>query len=130
MNEETPSDKPKATPKTRSPKAPATSTTTAKKTSSASTAEKKAPAVKAVAKRTATETDGETRPVRRRSASAKASTPEKTSPPAKLSPEERYRLVQDAAYFIAERDGFQGSSVDYWHRAEREIAQQLVEIGD
>lgn len=38
------------------------------------------------------------------------------------SPEERYRMIQDAAYHIAERDGFQkGKEQDYWLRAEKEI---------
>ena len=45
----------------------------------------------------------------------------------KPSPEERYRMVQSAAYFIAEKDGFQGRDTDYWVRAEREIALQLGE---
>lgn len=45
----------------------------------------------------------------------------------KPSPEERYRMVQSAAYFIAEKDGFQGPDTDYWVRAEREIALQLGE---
>lgn len=34
-------------------------------------------------------------------------------------------MVQSAAYFIAENDGFQGSSADYWVQAERQIAGQL-----
>jgi hypothetical protein len=39
------------------------------------------------------------------------------------SAEERYRMVQSAAYFIAEKDGFQhGCDAQYWARAEREIA--------
>lgn len=45
----------------------------------------------------------------------------------KPSPEERYRMVQSAAYFIAEKDGFQGRDTDYWVRAEREISIQLGE---
>jgi uncharacterized protein YkwD len=43
------------------------------------------------------------------------------------SPEERYRMVQTAAYFIAERNGFQGCSTDHWAAAELEIAAQLGE---
>ena len=44
---------------------------------------------------------------------------------AKISPEERYRMVETAAYFIAERYGFQGNSTDHWASAEIEIAAKL-----
>jgi len=46
-------------------------------------------------------------------------------PVAKPSPEERYRLVETAAYFIAERHDFQGNSTDHWAAAEIEIAAKL-----
>lgn len=39
--------------------------------------------------------------------------------------EERYRMVQTAAYFIAERNGFSGSPTEYWAAAELEIASRL-----
>ncbi len=55
-----------------------------------------------------------------------AALPERTATE-KPSPEERYRMVQSAAYFIAENDGFQGCDTDYWARAESEIAAQLGE---
>lgn len=35
--------------------------------------------------------------------------------------EQHYRLVEVAAYFIAEKDGFAGNPVDYWIAAEAEI---------
>ena len=44
---------------------------------------------------------------------------------AKPTPEERYRMVQTAAYFIAERNGFQGCSTSHWIDAEKEIAEML-----
>jgi len=44
---------------------------------------------------------------------------------AKPTPEERYRRVETAAYFIAERHGFQGRSVEHWAAAEREVAARL-----
>lgn len=37
--------------------------------------------------------------------------------------EQRYRMIEIAAYFIAEKDGFSGSPVDYWIAAEAEISQ-------
>lgn len=43
------------------------------------------------------------------------------------TPEERYRMVEMAAYFIAEKHGFQGRSDAHWAAAEREIAQKLGE---
>lgn len=54
-------------------------------------------------------------------------TPDPTPAPAKPSAEERYRMVQSAAYFIAEREGFQGCDSHYWALAEQEIAAQLGE---
>lgn len=44
---------------------------------------------------------------------------------AQPSPEERYRMVQTAAYFIAERNGFGGCPSEYWAAAELEIANRL-----
>jgi len=44
---------------------------------------------------------------------------------AKPTPEERYRMVQTAAYFIAERNGFSGCATDHWATAEIEIASLL-----
>ncbi|MDD5301440.1 MAG: DUF2934 domain-containing protein [Gallionella sp.] len=44
---------------------------------------------------------------------------------AQPTPEERYRMVQTAAYFIAERNGFGGCSADHWVAAELEIAGKL-----
>ncbi|OGT00816.1 MAG: hypothetical protein A3F73_08735 [Gallionellales bacterium RIFCSPLOWO2_12_FULL_59_22] len=46
---------------------------------------------------------------------------------ARLTPEERYCMVQTAAYFIAERNGFGGCSTDHWAAAEIEIAGKLGE---
>jgi|LSQX01.3.fsa_nt_gb hypothetical protein len=46
---------------------------------------------------------------------------------AAVSPEERYCMVQDAAYYIAERHGFNGDSAYFWALAESEIKLQLGE---
>jgi len=54
-------------------------------------------------------------------------TPAAGKAPAKPSAEQRYRMIQSAAYFLAEKDGFQGSATHYWTVAEREIAAQLGE---
>jgi hypothetical protein len=44
---------------------------------------------------------------------------------AQPSPEERYRMVETAAYYIAERSGFQGCATEFWAAAEIEIANKL-----
>ena len=43
-----------------------------------------------------------------------------------LSPEQRYQMIQDAAYFIAERHGFSGDSAYFWSLAEAEINAKLT----
>ena len=55
-------------------------------------------------------------------ASSKPAANKKTSKP---TPEERYRMVQTAAYFIAERNGFGGCATEHWASAEIEIANRL-----
>jgi len=52
----------------------------------------------------------------------------KAAPAAKkpaISPEQRYQMIQDAAYFIAERHGFNGDSAYFWSLAEAEINAKL-----
>ncbi|MCR4303718.1 MAG: DUF2934 domain-containing protein [Gallionella sp.] len=44
---------------------------------------------------------------------------------AKPTPEERYRMVETTAYFIAESHGFQGRSDEHWAVAEIEVAAKL-----
>ena len=39
----------------------------------------------------------------------------------KASAEERYKMIEEAAYYIAERNGFQGDSNEYWAQAEKEV---------
>ncbi len=41
--------------------------------------------------------------------------------PKKVGAEERYRMVEVAAYFLAERNNFKGSPVEYWTAAEAQI---------
>jgi Protein of unknown function (DUF2934) len=44
----------------------------------------------------------------------------------KISAAERYRMIETAAYFIAERNGFKGNSADNWVAAEAQIAKMLA----
>jgi hypothetical protein len=39
--------------------------------------------------------------------------------------EERYNMIQVAAYYLAERDNFSGSPVEYWMAAEAQIGTLL-----
>lgn len=48
----------------------------------------------------------------------KASSKSKSVP---ASPAERYRMIEVAAYYIAEKNQFAGSATDYWIQAEIEI---------
>jgi len=78
--------------------------TTTKKTTVKTTAKKaaaKKPAKKTVAKKTTTR-------VR------------------KVSAEERYKLIEVAAYYIAEQNNFAGSPVEYWVAAEAEINKKVA----
>jgi hypothetical protein len=53
--------------------------------------------------------------VKKQAAPAKAVTNKVSAAP---SPEQRYRMVQEAAYFVAEKNGFASGSMDYWIAAE------------
>ena len=78
---------------------------------------KKSPAKKAAPKATA-----EKKPV------AKVAPVASKAPAAKkpeVTPEQRYKMVQDAAYFIAERHGFNGDSAYFWSLAEAEVSARL-----
>ena len=39
---------------------------------------------------------------------------------------ERYKMIEVAAYYIAEKNGFAGHSIDYWAAAEKEIDKKLA----
>jgi hypothetical protein len=58
-------------------------------------------------------------------AKPKASTATKKTSKAKTAkagaPEQRYRMIEVAAYYIAEKNGFAGNAADYWVQAEIEI---------
>lgn len=89
---------------------PAKAKTTKKKKDESKT--KKKPAATAKKKATAKKT------TRKKS----ASNPVKR----KISAEERYNMVQTAAYFRAQRDSFRGDSMQYWIDAEKEIDSLLA----
>jgi len=56
----------------------------------------------------------------------KAAAPKKTTAKArKIGAEERYRMIEVAAYYLAENNGFQGSTLDYWVAAEAQVDAML-----
>lgn len=48
---------------------------------------------------------------------AKSAAPKKSA----VTPEQRYKMIEQAAYFIAERHGFNGDSAYFWSLAEAEV---------
>ena len=89
------------------------------------TTTKKVAAKPAAAKKTAVKTAA----VKKAPAKPKAKAPAKKKAPAasqpQVTPEQRYCMIQEAAYFIAERHGFQGDSAYFWSLAEAEIDAKL-----
>jgi len=111
----------------------ATAVATAKKSVGSAAAPKtsKVPAVSTVKKTVAKKTVSaaadpkKTKATAKKAATTKAPVSAAKQGVAKPTPEERYRMVQTAAYFIAERNGFGGCSLGHWADAENEIAAKL-----
>lgn len=100
--------KPVATKPTPSKAATAKSTTSAKKPSKAVTT-------------TSTKANGQAAPRKR--------TAKSTNVSGAVTPEQRYRMICDAAYFRAEQRGFIGGSPEQdWRDAEIEIDQKLCAV--
>lgn len=88
-----------------------------------------APAKKTVVKKAAApaKKPAAAKPVAEKKAPAKKAAAPKKTKKMSYTPEDRYRMVQTAAYFIAERNGFQGCSSEHWAAAEIEISRMLGE---
>lgn len=89
---------------------------TAKKTTEKKPATKK-PAVKKTASKPVAK-----KVIAKKPAVKKASTPKSTD----VSAFERYKMIEVAAYYLAEKKGFSGSSADYWVIAEKELNKKLA----
>ncbi|MDD2235596.1 MAG: DUF2934 domain-containing protein [Kiritimatiellae bacterium] len=81
-----------------------------------SVAAKKAPVKKVVAKKSAAAA-----PAKRAPAASKVTTRKKV-----VTAEERFRMVNEAAYYVAERNGFAGDDQRYWAEAEASIDALVV----
>lgn len=103
-------------------KKPAAKKTAAKKAAAKKTAAKKTAAKKPAAKKTAAK-----KATVKKSPAKKAAT-KKTAPRKiikSISAEDFYKFVQEAAYFMAERDGFSADTLYYWCVAEEETRKRL-----
>ena len=38
-----------------------------------------------------------------------------------VTPEQRYKMIEEAAYLLAEKEGFLGDTVSFWLAAEKQI---------
>ena len=74
---------------------------------------KKAPATKKPAAKKS--------PAKKPAAKAAAAAPKASA----LTPEQRYKMIEETAYYIAERHGFSGDSAYFWSLAEAEINAKL-----
>lgn len=112
-------------------------TKTVSATKKASTTSKAAVAAKAPAKKVAAPKAAASKPAASKSTAAAKSTAPKKSTSAKkgnghtsVTPEQRYRMICDAAYFRAERRGFVGGNpAQDWVEAEAEINLMLKKAG-
>lgn len=77
----------------------------------------KKPATKPTVKKTATTK----KPAVKKAAPKKTSTAKKRT----ISAEERYKMIEVAAYYIAEHNHFQGSAIDFWVAAEAEVSKKI-----
>jgi hypothetical protein len=42
-----------------------------------------------------------------------------------VTPEQRQRMIEVSAYYLAEKNGFKGDGQQYWLQAEREVEAKL-----
>ena len=122
----------KATPATKKSivvaKATAEKKPSAKKTSTAKPSSKPAPAKSAAAKPLATKPIAGT-PIAKTKTKPLSENATKGNGASPITPEQRYRMICDAAYFRAERRGFiGGNSAEDWTAAEAEIDGLLLSL--
>jgi hypothetical protein len=101
----------------------ATTPSTAKKTTSSSAA--KTSAKKPVAAKTAAPKKSAAAVAKKPAAPKKPAAKRAPAAKAVITPEQRYRMVAEAAYYHAERHGFLGDPVQDWIAAEAQIAALL-----
>ena len=89
---------------------------------------RKTPADKApTPRKTRTSTAGDTPAAAKKPSTRKSAAQASGLGKNQMSAEERYRMVEVAAYFLAERNNFAGNPVEYWQQAEAQISNLLGE---
>lgn len=67
------------------------------------------------------------KPAVKKATSAKTTTTKPAATKArKISAEERYKMIEVAAYYIAEHNHFQGNAIDFWIAAEEEVNKKIA----
>lgn len=86
------------------------------------------PAKKAAAKKESAKKESVEKAPAKKAAAKKVAAPKSAAKQAIAQPsaQERYRMVETAAYYIAERSGFQGCTSEHWAQAEVEISAKLA----
>lgn len=64
--------------------------------------------------------------VRKTTAAKATTTKTSTTKARKISAEERYKMIEVAAYYIAEHNHFQGNAIDFWIAAEEEVSKKIA----
>lgn len=82
-------------------------------------------AKKKVAAKKSTRKPAAKKKVAKRKSPAKKAAAKKKAGEQKVAAEKRYKMIQDAAYFLAEKSGFTGNTLDHWTRAEKQIDARL-----
>jgi len=78
------------------------------------------------AKKTTKSTAKKPRAAKKTTATKTTSTKKRVTKKRTVSAEERYKMTEVAAYYIAEQHNFQGNPTDYWVIAEAEINAKLA----
>jgi len=63
-------------------------------------------------------------PAAKKAPAVKKAPAKKAAPP--ISPEQRYRMIEQAAYYLAEKTGFQGDPAAIWVQAEKDVEAQIA----
>ena len=70
-------------------------------------------------------TVAKTKPATAKSPATKTTAVKSNGGARKISAEERYRMTEVAAYFVAEHNSFAGNPVDFWIAAEAQVSAML-----
>lgn len=100
----------------------ATAKATPKKKTAPKTAEKKLATAKVVAPKKVAPKKAAPKKTESKKAPAKKASKKSSD----ISGFERYKMIEVAAYYMAEKNGFAGHAADYWIAAEKEIDKKLA----